>query len=84
MDLELQGEAPILACMSFGRLVRVGEHRGDPNAVIYVVAEADAAQAMRLVKAKLERFGGDVEDLGRVSGTLLTALGLHPGDITKT
>jgi hypothetical protein len=70
--------------MGFRRLVRVGGHRSDPAAVVYVVAEADAAQAMRIVKAKLERFDGEFEDLGRVSGDLLKALGLNPGDMVKT
>jgi len=70
--------------MGFGRLVRVGRHRSDPDAVVYVVAEADAAQAMRIVRAKLERFDGEFEDLGRVSGDLLKALALNPGDMIKT
>lgn len=70
--------------MGFGRLVRVGSHRGDTNAVIYVVAEADATQALRIVKTKLERFDGEIEDLGRVSDDLLKALGLNPGQMVKT
>src|SRR5204863_349004 len=65
--------------MSFGRLVRVGSGRSDASAVIYVVAEADAAQAVRIVKTKLAQFDGEIEDLGRVSGDLLKALGLGPG-----
>jgi hypothetical protein len=70
--------------MSFGRLVRVSGHRGDPAAVIYVVAEAEAAQAIRIVKTKLEQFDGEIEDLGRVSGDLLKALGLNAGEMVKT
>lgn len=70
--------------MGFGRLVRVSGHRSDPDAVIYVVAEADPTQAIRIVKAKLERFEGEFEDLGRVSGDLLRALGLNSGDMVKT
>lgn len=70
--------------MPFGRLVRVGSHRGDANAIIYVVAEADSAQALRIVKAKLERFDGEIEDLGRVSGDLLKALALNPGEMVET
>jgi site-specific recombinase XerD len=31
--------------MGFGRLIRVGTRRGDPNARTYVVAEADADKA---------------------------------------
>lgn len=70
--------------MAFGRMVRIGSHRGDANAAIYVVAEADAAQALRIVKAKLEQFDGEIEDLGRVSSDLLRALGLNPGEMVKT
>jgi len=70
--------------MAFGRLIRVGSHRGDVNAVIYVVAEADAAQALRIVKTKLEQFRGEVEDLGRVSSDLLRTLGLNPGEMIET
>jgi hypothetical protein len=54
------------------------------DAVIYVVAEADSAQALRIVKTKLERFDAEVEDLGRVSSDLVRTLQLNPGDIIKT
>lgn len=64
-------------------MVRVGG-RSDADAVIYVVAEADSAQALRIVKAKLERFDAEIEDLGRVSGDLVRTLQLNPGDIIKT
>jgi hypothetical protein len=69
--------------MGFGRMVRVGR-RSDVDAVIYVVAEADSAQALRIVKTKLERFDAEVEDLGRVSSDLVRTLQLNPGDIIKT
>jgi len=64
-------------------MVRVGR-RSDVDAVIYVVAEADSAQALRIVKTKLERFDAEVEDLGRVSSDLVRTLQLNPGDIIKT
>jgi hypothetical protein len=64
-------------------MVRVGR-RSDADAVIYVVAEADSAQALRIVKTKLERFDGEIEDLGRVSSDLVRTLQLNPGDIIKT
>jgi hypothetical protein len=69
--------------MGFGRMVRVGR-RSDVDAVIFVVAEADSAQALRIVKTKLERFDAEVEDLGRVSSDLVRTLQLNPGDIIKT
>jgi hypothetical protein len=64
-------------------MVRVGR-RSDVDTVIYVVAEADSAQALRIVKTKLERFDAEVEDLGRVSSDLVRTLQLNPGDIIKT
>ena len=70
--------------MGFGRLVRVGSNRSEASAVIYVVAEADAAQAIRIVKTKLAQFDGEIEDLVRVSGDLLKALGLGPGEMRQT
>jgi hypothetical protein len=70
--------------MSFGRLVRVGSHPGDQNASVYVVAEPDSAQAIRILRTKLERFDGEFQDLGRASTELLTALGLRPGESART
>jgi hypothetical protein len=69
--------------MGFGRLVRISNGRGDPNALIYVVAVADPKEAVDIVQ---KRFGPAVEseDLGRVTDALLTALGLKPGEIAKT
>ena len=64
-------------------MVRVGG-RSEASAVVYVVAEADSVQALRIVKTKLERFDGEIEDLGRVSGDLVRALGLNPGQLIKT
>ena len=60
-------------------MVRVDGRSG----VTYVVAEADSAQALRIVKTKLECFDTEIEDLGRVTGELLRALHLNPGDMIK-
>jgi hypothetical protein len=64
-------------------MVRVGS-RSDADAMTYVVAEADSAQALRIVKTKLEQFDGEIEDLGRVPGDLVRALRLNPGEMIKT
>ena len=69
--------------MSFGRLVRIGNGRGDPNALIYVVAVADPKEALDIVQKKFGRVV-EFEDLGRVTDALLTALALKPGEIAKT
>jgi hypothetical protein len=70
--------------MGFGRIVRVGDRQSGAGVHIYVVAEADSAQALRIVRTKLAQFDGEVEDLGRVSSDLIKALNLSPGDVIKT
>jgi hypothetical protein len=69
--------------MERGRFIRVGKYRGDPNAVAYIVALADPAMAIDLIKKKLGTPGDEFEDLGRVSHDLLKALHLLPGDFTR-
>jgi len=66
----------------FARLIRVGDRRAG-HTTIYVVAHMGPVSAMAIMRAKL---GHEVEteDLGRVSGALLTALNLAPGEIAKT
>jgi len=57
--------------MGFGRLIRVRTHRGDSEATIYVVAEAEAEKAIYILKLALVRPNDEYEDLGRVSDTVL-------------
>jgi hypothetical protein len=70
--------------MLFGRLIRVRAHRRDPEATIYVVAEVDVDKAIDILKTALARPHDEYEDLGRVSDTLLNALGLQPGQFART
>jgi len=70
--------------MGFGRLIRVRAHRGDPNATIYVLAEAEADKAVEILKSGLARPFDDYEDLGQVSESLLATLSLQPGMFTPT
>jgi hypothetical protein len=71
--------------MGFGRLIRVGTHRGDPNAIVYVIAEADPIVATSILKAKLNLpESTETEDLGRVTDALLTALNLNHGEYSRT
>jgi hypothetical protein len=52
--------------MGFGRLIRVGSWRGDPEAAIYVVADADPTKAIDIIKVGgTADDGNDFEDLGR-------------------
>jgi hypothetical protein len=67
--------------MGEGRLIRVSKYRGDPQAVAYLVAVANKAEALELIKAKIGQLGEEIEDLGRVSEALITAMSLAPGDL---
>jgi hypothetical protein len=69
--------------MTFGRLLRIGTHRGDPHAVVYVVAESDAEKATEIVRNGEAKAGHEIEDLGRVSAELLVALNLKDGEYTR-
>ena len=66
--------------MGEGRLIRVSKYRGDPEAVSYLVAVPDKAEALEIVKANAGRPGDEIEDLGRVSEALIKALSLAPGE----
>jgi len=69
--------------MERGRLIRVGKYRGDPNAVAYIVALPDPATAIDLIWKKAASPDDLIDDVGRVSDALLTALNLLPGDFTR-
>jgi hypothetical protein len=70
--------------MGYGRLIRVQKHRSDPDATVYVVAEADVEKAIDILKASLDRPDDEYEDLGRVTDALLDALSLKPGTFSRT
>jgi hypothetical protein len=69
--------------MDNGRLVRVRKHRGDRNAVSYIVAVADSGNAIELIRSQMADPGDEVEDLGRVSDTLLETLRLGFGQFMR-
>jgi len=69
--------------MGYGRLVRAKQYRGDPKGVAYIVAIADPNEAMQLIRERVAVTGDEVEDLGRVSEALLTALDLQPGGFIR-
>jgi hypothetical protein len=62
-----------------GRLIRVSKFRGDPNAVSYLVAMADKAMALELIRRQAVAPSDEVQDLGPVSAELLKSLGLPAG-----
>jgi hypothetical protein len=51
----------------FGRLIRVGNRREGAESIIYVVAEADPAAALDIIRRELVGPNVELEDLGRVS-----------------
>jgi len=62
--------------MHYGRLIRVSKYRGDPHAVACIVAVADPAKAIELIRTQAATPDDEIEDFGRVSDALLTALNL--------
>jgi hypothetical protein len=66
-----------------GRCFKVGLHRGDPDAAVYFVAESDPTQALRILRAELPNDGLDFDDRGAVTGHLIGALDLKPGQYCR-
>jgi hypothetical protein len=62
-----------------GRLIRVHKYRGDTKSVSYIVAVPDKAQALDIITRQAASLTDGVEDLGRVSEALITAMHLPPG-----
>jgi hypothetical protein len=62
-----------------GRLVRSSRFRGDPKARAYLVAVSDKAAPIDLITVHAAEPGYEIEDLGRVSEELITAMTLPPG-----
>jgi integrase len=69
--------------MGYGRLIRVSKHQGDQSAIAYIVAASDSVLAMDLIRAKVAGPDDHVEDLGRVSDALLSALQLRSGEFVR-
>jgi hypothetical protein len=65
--------------MHYGRLIRVSRYRGDPRAIAYIVAVAESADAVELIRTQVAAADDEVEDLGRVSDALLVSLKLESG-----
>ncbi len=70
--------------MPYGRLLRVRRFRGDPRGLAYIVAVADPAEAIALIKDRIATSGHEIEDLGRVSDALLRSLNLSAGEFVQT
>jgi hypothetical protein len=71
--------------VKFGRLIRVGMHRSDLAATMYVVAEPEPNRAIAILRVKLGLSEtAEFEDLGRVTDALLSALKLREGQYSRT
>jgi hypothetical protein len=64
-----------------GRLIRV--RTPDLRSTTYVVAVAEAGNAVELIRRSIGTDGDQVADLGPLRGELLNALGLEPGEFAN-
>jgi hypothetical protein len=62
------------------RLIRKRVDRRHRNATLYIVAVSNAGQAMEIIRSKAANPDDVVEDLGRVTGFLVQAFNLAPGE----
>lgn len=69
--------------MAFGRLVRLSKYRGDPNAIAYLIAIPQPEEAISVIRQNVGELDDEIEDLGRVSHSLLQALDLSPGEFVR-
>ena len=61
-----------------GRLIRVC--RGNLRPALYIVAVAEAENALELIRTTIGRPDDEITDVGRVSPELLNTLSIKPGD----
>lgn len=69
--------------MGEGRLIRVKKNHGDAKAIAYVVGLSDKAEAIDLIRRKAADPHDNIEDLGRVSEALLSALSVPDGGFMR-
>jgi len=77
----------MLGAMNYGRVVKIviSSEPGAPlREATYVVAEADSARAVDLVRGAVAGPHQSIEVIGRASEQLLKALALGPGQFTRT
>ena len=72
--------------MGLGNLVRVktSSSVGVGVTISYVVSEQDAGRAVNIIKSKIAQLTDKVEAVSLVSEELLDALGVAPGEFTRT
>jgi hypothetical protein len=65
------------------RLIRKTVHHGNRSPILYIVAVSKADQAVEIIRSKAANLDDDVEDLGRVTGFLVQAFNLAPGEFIR-
>ncbi len=70
--------------MEYGRLIKVGDRRaGGGAAELYVVAEPDSGLAQELIRKHIADPDRTIEDIGKVTSTVLAALNLAAGEFSR-
>jgi hypothetical protein len=65
------------------RLIRKIKSGGDRSPTLYIVAVSKTDQAVEIIRSKAADDGDEVEDLGRVAGSLVQAFNLAPGEFIR-
>lgn len=68
--------------MQYGRLIRTSPSY-DAASVAYIVAVAEAPDAIEFIRTKVASSGDKIEDLGRVSEALIRALEIPSGGFMR-
>jgi hypothetical protein len=68
---------------AYGRLVRIKKLTDDAKGVAYIVAVAEAAEAMAIIRTREPGSDYEIEDLGRVSEQLLETLAIPSGEFLR-
>ena len=69
--------------MAYGRLIRTKKHTDDTKGVAYIVAVAEAAEAIAIIRIREAASNSEIEDLGRVSEQLLATLAIPSGEFLR-
>ena len=65
------------------RLIRKTVQHGNRSPILYIVAVSKADQAVEIIRSRAANLDDDVEDLGRVTGFLVQAFNLAPGEFIR-
>ena len=65
------------------RLIRKTKSGGDRSSTLYIVAVSKMDQAVEIIRSKAADDGDEVEDLGRVAGSVVQGFNLAPGEFIR-